>query len=195
MIEVEKKFQPTEEQLAAFLKDAEFLGGKEYTDTYYDLPDFSFFKSERRLRRRNNDYELKIQISNSKDNKAVYNEEITEPEKILERMGFDKNDSLERITREVLIPLCVIKTKRKKYKMGEFHIDLDETDFGFNILEIELMVLDEGGAIEAERKIINLAESFGFEIKKLPGKVKECLRITRPEIYKVLHPENKPIPI
>ena len=187
MIEVEKKFQPTKEQLASFLSDAEFLGETENIDIYYDLPDFSFFKKEMRLRKRNNDYELKIEIPKSPTSKATYNQEITEPIEILERMGFDKNDSLEKVIEKNLSVLCTIKTKRKKYKMGDFHIDLDETDYGFNMLEVELMVENENETMEAEKKILNLVEPFGFEIKKQPGKVSECLRLTRPEVYKAIY--------
>ena len=186
MIEVEKKFQPTEEQLKMLLAGAEFLGEKEYTDIYYDLPDLSFYKRELRLRKRNDDYELKIQISDSKQHKAVFNEEVTESGEILARLGFDRNDNLEKIIRENLVILCTIKTKRKKYRVGEFEIDVDETDFDYNICEIELMVESEANINEAEQKILTLAEHFGFSTKKLPGKVAECLRKTRPEIYKEL---------
>ena len=48
------------------------------------------------------------------------------------------------------------------------------------------MVESEANINEAEQKILTLAERFGFSTKKLPGKVAECLRKTRPEIYKEL---------
>ena len=38
MIEVEKKFIPTEEQLKSMLEGAEFLGEKNLEDFYYDYP-------------------------------------------------------------------------------------------------------------------------------------------------------------
>ncbi len=186
MIEVEKKFRPTEEQLALLLKDAEFLGEKENADTYYDLPDFSFWKKGMRLRKRNNGYELKIQGKDFYKNITEHNEEIDDHTLILERIGFNKNDNLEDIVKNKSEVLCVIKTKRKKYKKGEFAIDIDETDFGYNVVEIELIVENEQAISQAEQKIINLAERFNFSTDRLPGKVSECLRLTRPEVYKEL---------
>ena len=62
MIEVEKKFQPTEEELQKALEGAEFVAEKILADTFYDLPDFSYFKEAKRLRNRNGRFELKIEV-------------------------------------------------------------------------------------------------------------------------------------
>ena len=189
MIEVEKKFQPTEKQLQALLREAEFLGEKENVDTYYDLPGFVYAKAtpEMKLRKRNGSYELKIKIlKNAKDGTEL-NEELETDEEILERLGFPKNDNLEKLVQEKMEILCSIKTKRRKYKLREFCIDVDETDYGYNMCEIELGVEEESQIEEAEKKILDLATSFGFSLKKCPGKISECLRITRPEVYKELY--------
>lgn len=60
MIEVEKKFKPTEEQLNAMVTGAEFLCEKVLHDVYYDYPDYRMFKKDVRLRNRNGNFELKI---------------------------------------------------------------------------------------------------------------------------------------
>jgi adenylate cyclase class IV len=60
MIEVEKKFQPTKEQLDALLLDAQLVKEKTQHDTYYDFPDFRLFKKGIRLRKRGTGFELKI---------------------------------------------------------------------------------------------------------------------------------------
>lgn len=187
MIEVEKKFQPTDEQLAHLLEDAKFMSEKEHTDIYYDLSDFSYFKQGMHFRKRNSEYELKVEISNSQKYNTGRYEEISSEQEILEKLGFDKNDSLAEIIKEKMIILCSIKTKRKKYKKDEFTIDIDETDFGYNVIEIELLVDSEKEIEKAEVKILTLAKQFNFPIKKLHGKVSECLRITRPEVYKKLY--------
>jgi len=188
MIEVEKKFQPTEEQLTDFLKDAEFKSEKENIDIYYDMPNFALGKKGFKLRKRNKGYELKIQLGDFSDyTNAKYQEIETEPE-ILEKLGFAKDSSLEQIIKEKMEILCSIKTKRKEYRKGEFVIDVDETDFGYNMIEVELMVEDESKIPEAEKKIADLGAVFEASNKKLPGKIAECLRITRPDVYKILYP-------
>lgn len=190
MIEVEKKFQPTLEQLAAFVEDAEFLGEIENIDTYYDMPDFALGKKGFKLRQRNKDYELKVQMSNFNDYTQANYDEITEEPKILEKLGYPNDANLEQIIRDKMEILCSIRTKRKKYKKAGFNIDVDETDFGYNMVEIEFMVNNESEISDAEKKI----EIFGQPIsnlgKKLPGKVVECIRITRPDVYKILYPNN-----
>ena len=60
MIEVEKKFQPTKEQLAKMLADSEFIKEKDLHDVYYDYPDYKMFKAFVYLRNRNGRFELKI---------------------------------------------------------------------------------------------------------------------------------------
>lgn len=190
MIEVEKKFQPTPEKLASFLEGAEFIAEKENTDVYYDLPDLFYSKKGYKLRKRNKGYELKIQLGDFDDYTNAKYEEVTNDPDILEKLGFPKDSNLDQIIKEKMEILCSIFTKRKEYKKGEFIIDVDETDFGYNMIEVELMVEDESQIPEAEKKISDLGAVFGDTDKKLPGKIAECLRITRPDVYKILYPNN-----
>lgn len=179
MIEVEKKFQPTDEQLAKMLEGAEFVSDKEHTDIYYDMPDFRFFKRQIKLRKRNDYFELKIELPNGGG------EDETEDEKlILEKMGFDGSADLQTVVDEKLIPFMQIKTKRKKYKKEGFTLDIDETDFGYNMVEIELLVEKGEDVVEAKEKIMNFANSYGFQYTKLLGKGKKYLIENKPEIYK-----------
>lgn len=59
MIEVEKRFQPTEEQLAKLLADSAFLEKKVNHDIYYDFSDNKLFKSYVKFRSRNGNFEIK----------------------------------------------------------------------------------------------------------------------------------------
>jgi adenylate cyclase class IV len=185
MIEVEKKFQPTDGQLSRLLVGAQFINEQKHTDIYYDLPDFSYLRKDTHFRKRDDKYELKIKMPVLSKHTSRF-EEIDDETDILERLGFDRNAGLEKIIKENMIISCVIKTKRRKYKKDEFIIDIDKTDFGYNVCEIELLVESETEMNQAEEKIIAFAKKFDFPIEKLPGKVKECLRITKPEIYKNL---------
>ncbi len=181
MIEVEKKFQPTDGELSKMLEGAEFVSDKEHTDIYYDMPDFRFFKKETKLRKRNDYFELKITLPDS------VGEEETEDERlILEKMGFDGSADLQKVVDEQMIALLQIKTKRKKYKKDGFIIDIDETDFGYNMVEIELLVAKEDEVKVAKEKIMNFAQSYGFQYVKILGKVRRYLKDNKPEIYQEL---------
>lgn len=77
-------------------------------------------------------------------------------------------------------------TKRKKYKKGNFIIDVDEMSYGHKVCEIELMIEKEGDIKNAEDRIMSLAKEYDFEIKRVPGKRAEYLRLKMPDIYKEL---------
>ncbi len=178
MIEVEKRFQPTEQQKAELLSGAEFLGQKENHDIYYDYADYRLFKNNIRLRSRNGSFELKI----GKESGVA--EEI-EIKKDIEK--YFNTDKLEKFIADNLIPIVDYTTMRKKYKKDEFTIDVDKMSFGYDLCEIEVLVEKEENIREAEDKINNLAKEYGLEIKELPSKRGEYLRLLKPEIYKEIY--------
>jgi len=178
MIEVEKQFIPTEEQLRVLLADAEFIGEVTNYDICYDYIDFRLFKKGISLRFRNNSFELKISKSD------IVREEI-EVKKDIEK--YFNTSNIEEFIRKNLIVFSEYATKRIKYKKEDFNIDVDETSFGYKILEIELMVEREDQTKDAENKIINLAKKYNLGIKKVPSKRSEYFRRFKPEIYKELY--------
>jgi adenylate cyclase class IV len=186
MIEIEKKFQPTEEQMKSLLVDAELVKTKDIVDIYYDTPTFEYFKKDIKLRLRNGEYELKIIIKNSTKSGAKQAIEITEPKEILANLGFDTSLDLDRVVKEKLEVLVDLRTHRTEYKKEGFTIDVDETNFGNKSCEIELVFEDESESVEAEQKIIDFAKKFGLEMTNPPTKIGEYLRIYRPEVYKEL---------
>ncbi|MFA7285578.1 MAG: CYTH domain-containing protein [Candidatus Paceibacterota bacterium] len=155
MIEVEKKFIPTEENLKMLLTDAEFLGEVTNHDIYYDYPDYRFLKGDIALRKRNGRFELKIQSGSG------IHEEIEDIEKIKEY--FNTSD-LQEFINETLISAIEYRTVRKKYKKEDFSIDIDETDFGYQVGEIELMVDNEADVKNAEDKIESFALRNNLEL-------------------------------
>jgi adenylate cyclase class IV len=185
MIEVEKKFQPTEEQLAALLKDCEFVGKKDLHDVYYDYPDYRMIKKLVFLRRRNNNLELKAADLNEINNQGTAYLELDKEEDI--QNYFKTNNYLEDFIKENLIEIMNFKTFRKKYKKGDFNIDIDEMDFGYKCVEIELLIPDISQAKEAKAKIIKLAGDYNMEVKDLPQKRKEYFRIVKPDVYNELY--------
>ncbi len=175
MIEVEKKFQPNEEQLKAMLATAEFLGEIVNHDAYYDYPDYRLFKKNIWLRSRNGNFELKIK-------KGTFAGEEIETQTGIEKYFHVEN--LPEFVKNDLVIIMQWDTKRKKYKKEDFTIDIDETSFGYKVLEIELMVRNEEEIQEAENKILTLATRYNFPIEDLPSKRKEYFRVLKPEKYK-----------
>ncbi len=190
MIEVEKKFQPTKEQFKKLLEGAEFLSEKEHTDIYYDFPDYRLFKKGNRLRKRNEAYELKVALEGHKDSDLQLYNEIENDEDILAFLGLSKDTSLQKVISDQMSIVCEIKTNRKKYKKEDFSIDVDSTDFGYDMVEIELMVESESKVKEAEEKIISFASNAGLSLAGLSGKTVEYLKRVRPEIYKEIFGGN-----
>lgn len=178
MIEVEKKFQPTEEQLNAMLAGGEFLGEKVLHDVYYDYADYRMFKKGTRLRNRDGRFELKI------GHGGGIAEEIETDEEIKFFLG--TNADLGEFIKENMMPFIDYTTRRRKYKNGEFEICVDEMSFGLNVVEVELMVASTNEVKLAEEKIIEFGKSFG--LSQVNGIVKraEYFRIVKPELYKEL---------
>lgn len=185
MIEVEKKFKPTEAQLERLIDGAVSLGITVNHDIYYDYDDLRFFKENMRLRKRNGAFELKIGKSGAVSEEI---EDVKEIERIL-----DINYGLENYIKEKLIAIMDYTTQRQKFTKEGFNIDVDKTSFGYNICEIELTLggVDGGSVLEkeieeAEAKISKFAEDHHLEIIKLNGKGKEYLRTMRPELYEII---------
>ncbi|MBY0376832.1 CYTH domain-containing protein [Patescibacteria group bacterium] len=188
MIEVEKKFQPTEEQLKALLSDAKFIEEKLLNDLYYDYPDLRLYKKEIYLRKRSDNFELKI----GDNSVSGVSEEIMGDEKIANYLNIKGN--LKDFVNQNLIVLIDYKTLRKKYKNDVFSIDVDELsdgkDFNLKCIEIEIEVEDLSQADEAKEKIINFAKIYGFENQKALPKRKTYFKEVKPEVYKILYPNK-----
>ncbi|MEK7140223.1 MAG: CYTH domain-containing protein [Patescibacteria group bacterium] len=182
MIEVEKKFQPTEEQLAALLKDSEFVKEETLHDIYYDYPDYGLFKKRIYLRNRNGSFELKIQRGDGS------HEEISNENEIKKYFETEKNIS-DFVQGDLMVSINVI-TNRKKYLKNDISIEVDEMDFGYKCIEIEILVASEKEAPQALEKIKALAEQYGFENQKASPKRKEYFRVKKPLLFEEFYGEQ-----
>lgn len=176
MMEVEKKFKPTEDQLQKMLDGAKFIEEIILHDIYYDYPDYRLLKKSVRLRNRNGNFELKIGRGNG------VAEEI-ENKKQIEKY-FDIDYDLEDFIKSNLVVIIEYSNRRKGYLKDGFDIGLDQMDFDYSMCEIELMVDKEEEIADAERKILDFANQYGLEEKKMYSKRREYLRRFKPEIYK-----------
>ena len=181
MIEVEKKFQPTKEQLEKLLEGAEFLGEKINHDVYYDYEDLRLFRDDIKLRDRNGSWELKIGKKIGITDTETISHEIEDEEGIKKYLGI--SIPLEQYVKENMIVFSDYVNNRKKYKKREFVIDLDSMDFGYELCEVELLVDSEEKAKEASDTILAFVKQFDIEIQKIPSKRDVYLSLKNPELY------------
>lgn len=189
MIEVEKKFILTKEDESKLINNAVFIGKKEFTDIYYDNKDYYLTKQDIWLRKRENRYELKIPLNVSiQDRISDQYQELETEEEIIEYLKLNKNiDLANALLEKGYVPFCEIITKREKYKHGEYGIDIDSMDFGYQITEIELMIGNISEIEKATQQIITFAKSLGLSTEKqIRGKVVEYLYRKNPEHFQTL---------
>ncbi len=189
MIEVENRFLLTEENKGKLIDDAEFVGEETFTDIYYDTADASIMKRDMWLRFRNGKFEMKLPLNEKSvlQRKSNKYKEIETEEEIRMVLGLPLNgDFTEVLEEKGYSPVLEIETTRKKYKKGEFVIVFDITNLGFSIGEIEIVVENESEIETASDRIIDFAERQGIELVSTEGKVLECLKINRPELYRAI---------
>ncbi|MEK7664385.1 MAG: CYTH domain-containing protein [Patescibacteria group bacterium] len=187
MFEIEKNFILTKEQEDNLIKDSEFIGQKVFTDIYYDKENYDLTKKDIWFRARDGKFELKLPLVNNEAGDRY--EEVDDEDHIKEVLNIKGESLKESLGKYGYIPFCVCKTTRKKYKQGDFNIDVDSAEFDngfrYSISEIELMIDDDKKANEAAEKIINFAKNYGLRSVK-NGKIIEYLKIYRPNQFKVL---------
>ena len=186
MIEVEKKFILFDTDIERLTRGAEFLGEKKMTDAYCDTKDFSLSCKDTWLRSRDSRWELKLPLRTDTGWHDQYRELETEDE-IAKELKLSAEGGLEEELKKAGYETFVtLVTTRKKYKKGDFTIDLDEVDFGYKIEEIELLVNDESEMLKATEKIASFAKEMGLALAPVRGKVIEYLNRNGPEHYQAL---------
>lgn len=191
MIEVEKKFLLNKKQEKNLIDGAEFIGKKVFTDIYYDTVDYSLTSNDKWLRSRAGRFELKLSLDkNVATRQGDLYDEVEDENKIREILGISKEGGMEEnLEKSGYSKFCTCTTTRKKYKTGDFGIDIDYVNFGdfnYELAEIELMIKDEREAKYALIKIIELAEFYGLKIGYVRGKVIEYLKRKKPDHFDAL---------
>ena len=185
MIEIEKKFIPEEGDIERITKDAEFISKKINDDTYYDK-NFSLTKKDIYIRKRNGAFEMKVGIRREGLEGIISTyEEVDDEDKIREKIGITKKGNLEEDLKvNGYSPFGAWKTSRKKYKKGEFTIDIDSVDYGYEVIEIELLVKDPLNMDKATNKILDFAKESNLTKNAKTGKVSQFLKRNYPDEYK-----------
>lgn len=186
MIEVEKKFLLTTEEIQRLTAHSEFLEEIRLEDVYYDLPGYPLMKHDKYLRSRNGRFELKLPAGDRGEFEVDRYREITNEDEINRELALGEGNTADLLNKIGYSAVATIGSVRKKYRDGEFTIDVDETDFGYNLVEIELMAKDEDKIANATNKIISFALRMGIEVKPefdVRGKLLEFLYREKPEVY------------
>lgn len=179
MIEVEKKFEPTEEQIKKITKDAIFIGELKNHDIYYDYTDFSLFQKSWKLRNRNGKFELKMSIGKGAE------KEVEDDEEIKKFLGI--SEDLASFVSSQLTPFIDFVNNRKKYKKDGFNIDIDETNFGMNSCDVEILVENENEIEGAKKKIEDFAKEHNLKDESGLSKRANYLKTFNPDLFQKLY--------
>ena len=135
------------------------MGERTLKDTYYDTDDLSLGHSNRWLRSRNGRFELKVPLA--AEISELFNEyrELETEEEIRSALAFGWIKFLPRI---------------------------NAFDFGYQIVEIELLVATEAEVTAARSRIEVFARQHGLSIAPVRGKLFEYWRRFKPELYQKL---------
>lgn len=176
MIEIERKFVFTDNTIAQLLTaGARLVKEMELTDEYYDTDDFKMTLADFWLRRRNGKWQLKCPVAGHSSDAgshaygSVYRE-VDDTDEILELLRPLLNATFTSTNNKNLVNylglsrcgiFAAINTRRRSYDLDGFNVDLDCTDSGYQIGEVEVMVPDESHIPEANRRIKSFAEEMG----------------------------------
>ncbi len=189
MIEIEKNFDLKPGDKKRIIKDAEFIGRRQFTDIYYDTQDYKLTTNDFWLRQRDGKWELKtpaVKRTSIKDTTIDRYHELENDRDIAKELKISFKITLNKALREkTIVPFATITTKRETYQKNEFHLDFDEMDFGYVDFEIELMITNEKEIAEADRKINRFAKRYQLTGNKR-GKVIEYLFRKNPKHYRAL---------
>jgi thiamine-triphosphatase len=167
-VEVERKFKVTADTKIKLVEfGAELHKEKTFLDRYYDNPDYSLTLKDCWLRQRNGAWELKV-VSGKLIELASQYQEITKSDEIVDflvnhfhRAELSKIPIDQVVQKLNLTPFVEFTTTRQTYFLPECTIDLDLTDFGYQVGEIEVMASDTSQIPRALNTISLMAEKLG----------------------------------
>lgn len=167
-VEVERKFKVTADTKIKLVEfGAELHKERAFLDRYYDNPDYSLTLKDCWLRQRNGSWELKV-VSGKLIKLASQYQEITKSNEIVDflvnhfhRADLSNVPINQVIQRLNLEPFVEFTTTRQTYFLPECTIDLDLTDFGYQVGEIEVMASDTSQIPRALNTITLMAEKLG----------------------------------
>lgn len=174
MIEVEKQFVVGEVARERLISGAKFVGEVKNYDIYWDTADYLLTTNDTWLRQRNGRFELKVGINEEHaqhEGETLCYEEVEDEGAIREQLGLTKKKSFKADLAEAgYAPYGSWVVTRTKYKKGDFTVDFDSVDFGYEVVEIELLVAEGSDLTIASQRIVSFAHDHGLPMKPVRGK-------------------------
>lgn len=179
-IEVERKFTiapDTEARLKAL--GARLHKEKVFTDVYYDNDNYDLILSDCWLRKRNDSWEAKVPLKSQTPNAlfapASQYREVNEEKEIsawlVDRLALDswmRGDPIDLLVQAAgLTGFARFTTTRRSYTLPSCVVDVDLTDHGFKVGEIEVMAASPEEVPHALDIIANVAQELGLSPLKL----------------------------
>jgi len=192
MIEIEKKLRYTPENEKQLAAAAQFIGEKKIHDIYYDTVDYALTTKDWWLRRRDHGWELKTVIVSGNFSRREIDSyhELEDDESIRKALNLPHRGTLQDDLESAgYHPFADFVTTRRKYRLDEFTIDLDQVDFGdfsCRVGEVELKIERTEDMAQAQSRIVNVANRFGFQMGNTLGKVVQYIKARRPEHFQAL---------
>ncbi len=195
MIEVERKYVLDDVHRKLLLEGAVFDKKKVMRDVYYDTQDYRLTTKDIWLRKRGNQWELKVSLNNSSAQRTDFYNEIEVESEILKELGLPNDGAIEVVLAQAgYVPFVDLETTRETYKRGEFSIDFDTVRYQdgsiYLIAEIEIVVASMDEVPQAEKLIDAFVKEIGLSPERPKGKVIEYLYKSAPQHYDALLKAN-----
>ncbi|XP_050999057.1 thiamine-triphosphatase [Acomys russatus] len=209
LIEVERKFAPgsdTEERLQELGATLEHR--VTFRDTYYDTSELSLMLSDHWLRQRDGSgWELKCPglagISGPHNEYVELTSESAVVARLFELLGAEAQGPAgvaAVLGKLKLQGVASFVTTRSSWKLALAHeqepllrVDLDSTDFGYAVGEVEVVVHQKAEVPAALEKIASVCNMLGVPAQeKAPAKLMVYLQRFRPRDYEHLLKANSP---
>ena len=176
MIEVEQQFSITQEQADALVGKANDVKVLPLEEVYFDFPDFRYLKQDIWFRKRNNRFELKRRPAGQQHSQGLeqYEEYYSEAE-IKNVLSIDPTTDLQEFISANLQPSIVLNTTRKSFEIDDCHVDIDSTEFGYIVCEIERQASESDSIEEMRASILALALTLGLSTNPARNKAKEYI--------------------
>jgi hypothetical protein len=174
------------------------VGTKEFVVEFWDNTEWKLGLQNLALKRKNGQFELKAPTTKQVDGTSYSTimHEITVEHEIAKLIGVPLTTTLEKDLRENgYTPRATIHTIRTTYHKDGFIIDLDQatfpllkdnSDYTYEIAEIELQVTDPSETQAAHEKIGTFAKKFGLTLANTRGKHMEFIYQNYPKHYQNL---------
>jgi len=184
--EIELKFIVPKNYSSILMENgASLISEKMLEDVYFDTSDFQLLKKDVWLRKRGDDYELKIAPPNeahSKESKGLtHYQEVTGVKNVTFELSKIIKPNIEDL--DVLVN---VSAKRQNWELEDFKIVIDTiVSDGWMVGEVELMAGENDNINIIKQRIEDLTKKLNFEPQPY-GKVRHCLETQNAKAYNIL---------